>query len=421
MTYEEAAAYIASLEPRGWRLGLDRMQEFVRRAGLQDATGAKGGPQFIHVAGTNGKGSTTAYLQSLFIEAGFNTGAFFSPYVVDPRERIQVGRELIPKDEFAALTQELMPIGESLAETTFGGVTEFEFKTAMGFLFWKKRRCEWVALEVGLGGRLDATNVVTPQATIIVSISLDHMQFLGSTLAAIAYEKAGILKHGVPCVVGPVPEEAMRAIELQAREVGAPLWRYGHEVLWRDGTVVTPHREYPNIRPGLSGAKQDINVSLAIAACDAAGIRTSDDAISRGAANAFAPGRFQQMVVHGKQVVFDGAHNREAAEALRESLDRSFPGKEIVMVTNMLEGHELLDFYDPLRARSAHVVPIDFHRARPVEATEKELRSFVSNVYEHASVGAGVDAAVQEATENDVVVVTGSFYLVGEALRISKQ
>ncbi|MEZ0325671.1 MAG: folylpolyglutamate synthase/dihydrofolate synthase family protein [Fimbriimonas sp.] len=417
MTYEEAVAYIASLEPRGWRLGLDRMREFVWRAGLQDAVGAPGGPQFIHVAGTNGKGSTTAYLQSLFVESGFATGAFFSPYVVDPRERIQFGRELIPKDEFAQLTEELIPVGESLSETSFGGITEFEFKAALGFLFWKRRRCDWVALEVGLGGRLDATNVVQPRATIIVSISMDHMQFLGSTLAAIAYEKAGILKEGVPCMVGPLPEEAMKAVDVQARSVGAPLWRFGHEILWEDGTVVTPHGRHQGVVPGIAGAKQEINLALAIASLDAAGIKPGADAIRKGAAKAFAPGRFQQVEVGGKAVLFDGAHNGEAAEVLRVSFDRSYPGKQMILVTNMLEGHELRDFYGPLMARAAHVVPIDFHRARPVSVTAKELKVFVPEVMEHASVGEGLRAALERATEADVVVVTGSFYLVGEALR----
>ncbi len=416
MTYEDAEAYIASLEPRGWRLGLDRMQEFMRRAGLEHATGSIGGPQFIHVAGTNGKGSTTAYLQSLLVEAGFATGAFFSPYVVDPRERIQFGREMIGKGEFADLTQSLIATAESLSETTFGGITEFEFKAALGFLFWKTRQCDWVALEVGLGGRLDATNVVAPRATIIVSIAFDHMQFLGETLAAIAYEKAGILKRGVPCVVGPLPAEAMQVVELQARAIGAPLWRYGHEVQWKDGTVVTPHREYTAIEPGIFGAKQEINASLAIAALDAASITSNSEAIRLGAQRAFAPGRFQREMIDGKEVIFDGAHNSEAAEVLRSSLDQAYPGKQLILVTNMLEGHELAAFYGPLQVRSAHVVPIHFHRARAVSETATQLRSLVPAVTEHRSVAEGLRAAVEQAGPDDVVVVTGSFYLVGEAL-----
>src|SRR5579885_2264045 len=137
MTYEEALAYIAGLAPRGWRLGLDRMQAFVDKIRLQDSLGAAGGPQYIHVAGTNGKGSVTAYLQSILVCAGHRTGAFFSPFVYDPRERVQFDMEYISKGDLAKLTEELIPIAESFSETEFGGITEFEFKTALGFLYWK--------------------------------------------------------------------------------------------------------------------------------------------------------------------------------------------------------------------------------------------------------------------------------------------
>jgi dihydrofolate synthase/folylpolyglutamate synthase len=417
MTYQEAVAYIASLEPRGWRLGLDRMQEFVRRAELENATGLPGGPQYIHVAGTNGKGSTTAYLQSLMVEAGFRTGAFFSPYVVDPRERIQFGRQLIPQEDFARLTEELVPAAESLSETDFGGITEFEFKTALGFLYWKREACDWVALEVGLGGRLDATNVVRPAATIVVSISLDHMQFLGETLSAIAYEKAGIIKAGIPCMVGDLPAEAMKVVEQRANEAGAPLWRYGQEIRWADGTVITPRREHTRVRTGIPGARQEINVSLAIAAMDAVGISGTSEQVSEGARLAYAPGRFEERTLNGKTVIFDGAHNPEAAEVLRKTLDERFPGKSLILVTNMLQGHELDPFYRPLAASVAHIAPIDFHRRREVADTARELRPLIEEVREHLSVQDALSAAVAEARPQDLVVVTGSFYLVGEALR----
>jgi dihydrofolate synthase / folylpolyglutamate synthase len=208
MDYQQAQDYIASLAQRGWRLGLDRMTEFAARADLVGSLGDGDSPKFIHVAGTNGKGSVTAMLQSCLVDQGHRTGAFFSPYVVDPRERIQFGREMISKEDLAAIATKLMPIGESLSETEFGGVTEFEFKTAMGFEYWKQKECDWVALEVGLGGRLDATNIITPASSAIVSISYDHVSILGETLAEIAREKAGVIKPGRPVVVGEMPDEA---------------------------------------------------------------------------------------------------------------------------------------------------------------------------------------------------------------------
>ncbi|HEY0866603.1 MAG TPA: hypothetical protein VGE01_04465, partial [Fimbriimonas sp.] len=220
MTYPEALAYVSGLEPRGWRLGLDRMQAFIDRAGLSQNVGrppgtdpaGKPGARFIHVAGTNGKGSVTAFLQSMLVEHGYRTGAFFSPYVVDPRERVQFGRSLISESDFASVVAHLKPIAESFSETEFGGITEFEFKTAVGVEYWRRKRCEWVALEVGLGGRLDATNVVHPACSAIVSIGYDHTQILGDTLEKIAFEKAGIVKPETPLVVGDVPEPARRVI-----------------------------------------------------------------------------------------------------------------------------------------------------------------------------------------------------------------
>lgn len=401
MNYPDAIAYIASLEPRGWRLGLDRMEEFVRRAGLADALGGPGGPQFIHIAGTNGKGSTTAYAQSLLIEHGFNTGAFFSPFVVDPRERIQLNRDLISPDDLARLTTWLKPIAESLSETEFGGVTEFEFKAALGFLFWKRSRCDWVALEVGLGGRLDATNVITPRCSIITSISLDHTSILGGTVAEIAREKGGIVKEGIPVVVGDLPDEAFEVIDKIARERSACL---------------VPRRHFPMPQYGIRGIRQAQNFDLAATALIAAGLELDEERLVLAARNAQIPGRFQIERIQGVDVVFDGAHNAESAQVLAESLTTDFPRRRWILVTNVVRGHGVPEFYLPLapHSRSVKVVPIDSVRARPPAETASEIPGAVPL----ESLASGLEAAFEEATSDDVVVVTGSFYLVGEALRL---
>ena len=424
MTYEEALAYIAGLEPRGWRLGLDRMQAFVDKVGLQDSLGAAGGPQYIHVAGTNGKGSTTAYLQSILIQAGYRTGAFFSPFVYDPRERVQFEYEYIPKDELAELTEELQPIAESFSETEFGGITEFEFKAALGFLYWKRKKSEYVALEVGLGGRLDATNVVTPKASIIVSIGLDHTNILGHTLAEIAYEKAGIIKPNVPVVIGQMEREALDVIERVAQENHAEIWRYGKEIIWYPcGDVKTPTGWHKNLTPGISGYMQEHNLALAVAALDAAQIAVSEKACATGSRYAYAPGRFEQVEHNGKQYILDGAHNSDAAKVLVHSLqDKLPPNKQIILVTGMVAGHEPLDFYRTIAplVKSVHVVPIDFHRALPADELESSLQRLVSKTEKHSSVKEGIVAAEREAGKDDVILVTGSFYLVGDVGRALK-
>jgi dihydrofolate synthase/folylpolyglutamate synthase len=415
MTYQNALDYIASLAPRGWRLGLDRMHAFCKRAGLEDALGAPGGPQFIHVAGTNGKGSTTAYLQSLMVEAGMRTGAFFSPYVVDPRERVQLGRELISREELAEIVEELRPVAEAFTETEFGGITEFEFKTAVGFRCWQRHRCDWVALEVGLGGRLDATNVVIPRAGIVVSIGLDHTNLLGETVEQIAFEKAGIVKPGIPIVVGAMEEGPRRVIEEVAREQGAPVLLFGREVAWSDGVVTTPKRQIEGIRTGIVGEKQGQNFALALAALEAAGVAMDDEAVRRGAERAYVPGRFELRSVEGRTVILDGAHNADSARVLRATLDREYPDVPVTLVTNMIQGHDVAAFYAPLADRvvDAHVVPIGFHRARPVEETAAILAELLPRVQVHGSVGEGLDMALEDS---ELVLVTGSFYLVGEVV-----
>lgn len=415
MTYQNALDYIASLAPRGWRLGLDRMHAFCDRAGLNDALGSPPGPQFIHVAGTNGKGSTTAYLQSLLVEAGVKTGAFFSPYVVDPRERVQLGRELISPEELAEIVEELQPVAEAFTETEFGGITEFEFKTAVGFRCWQRNACDWVALEVGLGGRLDATNVVTPRAGIVVSIGLDHTNLLGESLEEIAFEKAGIVKPGIPVILGAMDDGPRLVIEDFARTQSAPILRFGRDIDWSDGIVTTPSRRIDGIRTGIVGEKQGQNFALALAALEVAGIPLDDEAVRRGAERAYVPGRFEIREIQGRTVVFDGAHNADSARVLRATLDRQYPDVPITLLTNMIQGHDVAAFYAPLadRIHSAHVVPIGFHRAKPVEETAAVLRNVIPRVREHSEIREGLQAALQE---DGIILVTGSFYLVGEVV-----
>jgi dihydrofolate synthase/folylpolyglutamate synthase len=418
MTYKESLTYIASLAPRGWRLGLDRMQALVERAGITDSLGQPEGPQYIHIAGTNGKGSVTAFVQSMLIESGYNTGAFFSPFVYDPRERVQLGREYITPQEMADITEWLKPIAESFTGTDFGGVTEFEFKAALAFEAYKRHKCEWVALEVGLGGRLDATNVVSSQSSAIVSIGLDHTSILGETHQLIAHEKAGVMRPGKITVVGEVNEESMREIQKCAEETSTTLWRVGREVQYTANTVSTPARTYKDLEPGLPGEIQHHNLAVAIACMDAANATKSEEGIQAGARRAVIPGRFQLKTWRGRRFLLDGAHNREAAKVLAQELKRMAP-KRVILLTNMVQGHDPTHFYSELTelCTEAHVVPIDFHRAQPVAETAKAIESTGIKPHTYHSVHDGIHGAHANANEDDLIVVTGSFYLVGEVGR----
>ncbi len=396
------------------------MQEFVRRAGLEDALGAAGGPKFIHVAGTNGKGSVTAFLQSILVDSGYRTGAFFSPYVFDPRERIQFGKEMIQREMLAHITSDLKPIAESLSETEFGGVTEFEFKTAVGFEFWKRMRCDWVALEVGLGGRLDATNVVTPCASVIVSIGLDHTNVLGETHEKIAYEKAGVIKPGVPLVLGEMPPEAREVILGIAEANDAPIWEIHRQIILTEShagvSVDIPDLSAHGLRLGLRGAKQAHNLALAIGAMAASGALKDVQAIQSGSETASLPGRMQMVHWRSRQFLLDGAHNAEAAEVLRESLPDA---RNVVLVAGMVAGHDPARFFEAFTevASIAHLTPISFHRGVPPSEIESQIHG-VMPCKAHVTLAAALEAAIEDTTSEDLIVVTGSFYLVGEVGRL---
>ncbi|MBI5707879.1 MAG: hypothetical protein HZC36_12915 [Armatimonadetes bacterium] len=468
MTYPEAVAYVLSLQAKGWRMGLDRIEELVRRAGLGEAIGPRSevrgprsapessgqgpvadrgesgpaflehdsrgpqtsdlGPQtsfprFFHVAGTNGKGSVTQYIQSILHEAGYRVGGYYSPYVYEPRERIQFGRDLISEEDYASAVETLMPIAESMATPEYdGGVSKFEFETAMGFLYWQRQACDFVALEVGMGGRLDATNVVTPAASIIVSIGLDHTQYLGTTHVEVAREKAGIVKQGVPVICGAIPEPGLVEIEKIAAERSAPIWCFGQEIRPMPGpdgswSIETSVGKREGLTPGMAGISQPHNLALAVAAIEAAAIEVSDEAMRLGAQRAKLPGRFERRLINGVEVVLDGAHNTEAAKVLVRNMQRAFPQQSAVLLTGMVDGHDPLPFYRALQpvVESAHVSPIDFHRAQEPDKVAAALDKVGVPTTTHQTVKEALHAALEHAKDNGApLLIAGSFYLLGE-------
>lgn len=412
MTYEEAVAALGAMMARGWRLELDRMRELCRRLGVAEG----GSSRFVHVAGTNGKGSVTAYVQNMLVAQGYVTGAYYSPYVYDLRERVQIGLGWIEKDMFARLMARIVAVGDAMVDTDLGGPTEFEAKTALGFMAWQEAGCDAVALEVGLGGRLDATNIVDPVCSVVVSIGYDHMHILGDTLAQIAREKAGIIKPGRPVVVGDLAEEAWASIDAVARQADAPVWRYGRDVVVeQDGgawAVSTPAGRCRGLRPGIRGSVQPHNMALAWAAVEAAGLMRDRGDAAEGVAATRLPGRFEVHEAGGRTHVLDGAHNPASAAALVQSLTDEFEGRDIGFVVGMLRGHEPGPFLAELASRGSKcaVVPVDNERGlEPGEVADAARRVF-------PSVDVFPDAATAAAwLGTPVVVVTGSFYLLGSA------
>ena len=434
MNFETALEFMHGRIRHGWKLGLERFTELCRRLGSPQNE-----YKIIHITGTKGKGSTTAMAAAILAECGYRTGAYFSPYVYDVRERVQINGVPISKEDFARLITEIKPHLDLLDETDFGAVTEFELKTALGFLHFAQQKAEVVCLEVGIGGRLDATNIVSPSVCAITNIGLDHTQILGDTHAKIAFEKAGILKPGVPSFTAVRHPDAFAVIKERAAQVGSPLTRILREgtfpdekgaVRWRiaEGdphtanlTVTTLHAEYAEIPVNLIGDYQRENAACAIASAESViGDQIPLSALRTALEKLTLPGRLE---VYRKPnevlLVLDGAHNGMAAEALSlplASLREKHGIKGVRLVVGMLNGHDATEVITPIvvGVRKAYVCAPGWKRAQSAEELAEVVKRFVPQTEIYATVKEAVTSALQEAEPHEMVLVTGSFYTVGE-------
>ncbi|MCH8274086.1 MAG: bifunctional folylpolyglutamate synthase/dihydrofolate synthase [Armatimonadetes bacterium] len=420
LTYSEALDYMATLKQRGWRLGVERMRELLKRLDNPHEN-----LRVFHVAGTNGKGSVTAMLQAVLAGSGRRVGGFFSPYVFDFRERIQFNERYVSESDIAELTDYLVPFAESMEDTVMGGPTEFEFKTAMGFLYWRKMACEFVALEVGLGGRLDATNVTRPLVSVITEIGLDHQKILGDTIEKIAAEKAAILKPGRPCVCGATHPAAVRVIERAASERACTLWRMGKEIrLERETgreswTIRTPAAEHRGLRSGLLGEFQAANMAIAVAALDAAGATPDENTLRSALAGVSLPGRLQ-VISREPLVILDGAHNAHAATAVAKAVPELFGVPRLRLVFSASKGHDAEATLSAFLGLTevAYVCRMTHDRGQPLD----RLMSAAESAGLPAEKRLGFDsapealqAALADCAPGEAVLVTGSLYLLAQA------
>ncbi len=440
MTFEEALAYMSGLLRFGWKPGLSRIEELCSLVG-----NPQNAYKVVHVTGTKGKGSTTAMAASILHAHGLKTGSYFSPYVYDVCERVQVDGEPIARHVLAALVNELRVQIELLSQTDLGQTTEFELKTALGFLYFARQQVDWASIEVGLGGRLDATNVVKPSCTVITNIGLDHTEILGDTHAAIAYEKAGIIKETVPVVTAARNQEALDVITEIARVRHAPLIRIIESqtppvnsreelVCWSPASnsdrhvgrmvIATPTSVYEDVEIGLQGAYQRENAACAVAAVEQAlarhGLSVRPDALRSGLANCYLPGRMETYTLpHESQLVLDGAHNLMAAQALMPAVNALIKRNDlqrIYLVVGMLTGHDPDEIMRTIAAfadRTYCCAP-QWKRARAAEEIGTLARNYCSDVRVFDTVMDAALSAIGDAPGRTLVLVTGSFYTVGE-------
>ena len=394
MNYDEAVAWLYATQLHGIHLGLENIQRLAEALGIRLA--GPEAPKFLHVAGTNGKGSVCAMLDSCCRAAGLKTGLFTSPHLVTFRERIRINGEMISEDEVAAGLTEI----RALVEQWDHAPTFFEIATALALAWFQQSGAEVVVLETGLGGRLDATNVVTPAVSVLTRIDLDHQLWLGDSLAAIAVEKAGIIKPDVPVVTGPQADEVRVVI------VQIAMWR-GAELNF----VVSPFRR---VEIALAGSHQRWNAALAAHALELAGIAISDEAMARGMRTVEWPGRFQQIT---PRVVLDGAHNPASAQRLAETWREVFGDKRATLLLGVLQDKDVRGICSALLPVAGRIIALPVQNPR--SATPQEICRAIGAVAPRQECIAVRDlpAALRIAESmGRRILITGSLFLVGEAL-----
>ncbi len=413
---------------------LGRMHDLVARLGYPHRR-----YPIIHIAGTKGKGSVAALCQSALTEAGYRVGLYTSPHLHDYAERMQVDGVPIPHNSLVDLLDEIKPVIGTIPE-----LTTFEITTALAFLYFERVRVDAAVIEVGLGGRLDATNVVLPEVSVITSLSYDHTFLLGETLAEIAREKAGIIKPGVPVVVSPQAEEACAVIDAIAAERRSPVIWVGKDYLythiertvngqtidvWRSGELRSndgwiKSGEAEKAAPTrmwlpLAGNHQVQNAATAYAALQTFSERAvpvAEDAIRGGFSRVKWPGRFEILQVQ-PPVVIDAAHNRDSARILRVALDDYFPGQPVIMVFGASEDKDVEGMFAELAPRVGQVIATkSFHpRALDAETIAEIAHQYNRPVKIILDVADALEAAILDAGEQYMILATGSIFVAAGA------
>ncbi len=421
MTYASSVAYLYGLQKHGIKLGLERMTALVARLGRPEAK-----YQALHVGGTNGKGSTAAMAAAMLEAEGYRVGLYTSPHLVEFRERIRVNGEMISESDVARITEQVMRLCDAHLSPTF-----FECTTAMALQYFAESRVDIAVLEVGLGGRFDATNVVTPLASAIITIGLDHQEYLGTTLRSVAFEKAGIIKPDVPVIVGRVCADAYQTIDQVARECAAPLSLLGREFEAIGSADLFAYsglnQRYKGLRCALEGVHQVDNAACAIALLEAAGsggLRLTEGAVRDGLRRVHWEGRIE-IVDRQPMTILDGAHNPAAAGVLAEylrSYRRSHPARRVILVLAMMRDKDHSGFVDQLTNVVDEVVltQVDLPRS----ATVEQLQAAIGDRWLRVHVRAGLSDAMAQARQlagiNDVICVTGSLMLIGDMKGLSR-
>lgn len=414
MTTEQALEYIHSVCWKGSVPGLGRTQELLRRMGNPEKS-----LKYIHVAGTNGKGSTAAMLASILRKAGYRTGLYTSPYILRFHERMQVNGQEISDKDLAEITEYVRPFAEAMADKP----TEFELVSCIGFEFFKRQACDIVVLEVGMGGELDSTNVIdVPEVAVITNIGLDHMEVLGETIEEIASAKAGVIKKGGRAVMYRSQPSVEAVFEAHCKKVGASLKKANF-----DGITSLYHDldgqrfscgKWTDLSLPLLGGHQLCNAATVLATVEVLqerGWQISESAVREGMASVSWPGRFE-LLRREPLFIVDGGHNPQCIEALEENIRNYLGGRSLTILTGVLADKDYPCMYESIAPYATQFVTVTppNPRALSSEDLRQYLLQFGKPVTAANSVAEGVRLAMELAGKDGVVLAYGSLYMVGD-------
>ena len=431
MNYQEALAYLKKLTKFGMNFGLDRIIELLRLLG-----NPHNGLKIIHIGGTNGKGSTTAMLSCILQESGYSVGMFTSPHLHSYRERFRVGNQLISKAKISTILSEMQPLLKQMIDNGYEHPTEFEVSTAMALKYFNDENVDIVILEVGLGGALDSTNVIDkPLLSIITNVAMDHMDYLGNTLQEIAVVKAGLIKKGCTVITASVVPEVLAVIKKQSRTKNAPLYILGKDFnyktmqIGRSGSIFSVEGlkgTYLKVNIPLLGEHQGKNVAVAITAaeilCEQGYTAINRQAIKNGLEKVVWPARLE-VFSDNPLILLDVAHNVDGILTLRNALEGIFPMKKVVLVIGMLadkEREKAINIIAPLAHKIFVTRPLS-PRAGNWEEIKEMAEKKCDDVTLVPKIIDSVKLALNNLNNDEMLVITGSFYMVSEARRWLKE
>ncbi|MDI6727302.1 MAG: folylpolyglutamate synthase/dihydrofolate synthase family protein [Thermodesulfovibrionales bacterium] len=441
MSYPEAINYLYGLQKYGIKLGLEKTGIILSRLGNPHKDFLS-----IHVAGTNGKGSVSAMTASVLMVHGFKVGLFTSPHLVSFTERIRINNEQISESDVVSLTEEIRSkisdLKSQIPEPTF-----FEFVTAMAFLYFSRVCVDWAVIETGMGGRLDATNIITPEVSVITKISYDHKEFLGETLADIAYEKAGIIKKGIPVVSAHQDKEAGEVIAATVKERSSPLFIYGRDFsgelrlsdiegitfdYFDDSCTIT------DLHTPLAGEHQIFNACMATKAAMVALNRAAEQQSSRAILLPFSTSALREglsstqwhgrleIVSNNPMIMIDGAHNPDAAKALSEFIKKHLNDYRIILILGIMADKNIHGIMSPLLPVASEIIftAPDYGRAAsPQKLAEIALHMgfpsrIANSVRDAIEMAKNLSSSLHHSITPSLILITGSFYTIGEAMEM---